>query len=138
MKLDAELVLELHVDIGEVQVVGKTSNGFLRIIPITGGHFTGPYISGTVIPGGADWNTEIKDGLSHVYAKYAIKTDDGVVISVENEGYIDWSRSDSVIKTVPRFQVQDSEKYAWLQSGVFVASLDPQNGFVEIKVYKMK
>jgi len=139
MQLEAELVLELNVEIGEAKEVGMTSEGFLRLIPITGGTFSGKGIKGKVIPGGYDWNVTVNDKLSHLLAKYAIQTDDGDYISVENEGYIDFTQND-FIKTTPRFQVQ-SEKYAWLQSGVFVGSLMPLDGNVpgvKINVYKLK
>ncbi|MBZ4671759.1 MAG: hypothetical protein PWQ76_1093 [Clostridiales bacterium] len=139
MQLEAELVLELNVEIGEAKEVGMTSEGFLRLIPITGGTFSGKGIKGKVIPGGYDWNVTVNDKLSHLLAKYAIQTDDGDYISVENEGYIDFTQND-FIKTTPRFQVQ-SEKYAWLQSGVFVGSLMPLDSNVpgvKINVYKLK
>lgn len=139
MKLEAELVLELTVELGEIQVVGNTHKGYLRLIPITGGIFSGADIRGKILPGGYDWNTEINNELTHVFAKYAIMTDDGVCISVENEGYLD-SRSENRIITTPKFQVADG-KYDWLRSGVFVGSL--QGGQTEgpcvcIKIYKMK
>ncbi|WP_426349929.1 DUF3237 domain-containing protein [Alloiococcus sp. CFN-8] len=140
MQLEADLVLELNVEIGEVQEVGETPKGFLRLIPITGGSFSGENIKGKVMSGGYDWNTTIKDILTHVLAKYALQTDDGVYISVENEGYLDSRASEAVIKTTPRFLVSEG-KYHWLQSGVFVGSLEAGKGKtpgVCIKIYKMK
>jgi hypothetical protein len=140
MELNAKLVMELSVDIGEIQVVGKTSKGYLRVIPITGGTFSGD-ICGEIIPGGADWNTRLNNGLTHVFAKYTMKTDDGVYISVENEGYLEDGLSKSLIKTVPKFQVEEDGKYGWLEHGVFVASLNGKNSDIPgvcIKVYKLQ
>lgn len=140
MNLEAELVLELTVEVGETLEVGKTPTGYLRMISITGGTFSGKDIMGKVIGGGYDWNTAIDEELTHVFAKYGLQTEDGVYISVENEGYLDSRRAGDIIKTTPRFKVAQG-KYDWLRSGVFVGSLealeDGKPG-VSIKIYKMK
>jgi hypothetical protein len=165
MKLEAELVLELEVELGQTQEVGDTPKGLLRLIPITGGTFSGPNIKGNILSGGYDWNTTRHDQTAHAFAKYALQTDDGVVISVENEGILpsepqlsptsqsnqtsQFSQS-SVIKTTTRFEVTDG-KYDWLRSGVFVGSLEAGAGTsaseseseteiptVCIKIYKLK
>lgn len=140
MLLDAELVLELNVEVGAVQEVGKTPKGFLRLIPITGGTFFGKNIKGKVLSGGYDWNTALNDEVVHAFAKYTLQTDDGVYISIENEGYLDSRIEDKKIKTTPRFQVSDG-KYDWLRSGIFVGSLEAgkdDTPSVSIKVYEMK
>lgn len=142
MKLESELVMELTVECTKVLEVGKTNEGFLNVIPIIGGKVSGLNIKGEVIPGGADWNVAIDEKVSHVLAKYCFKTDDGVVISVENEGYIDNSKfGETIIKTVPKFQVDKGSKYEWLRSGVFVGSLavrESEDIVVDIKIYKLK
>ncbi len=140
MQLEADLIMKLTVEIGETQEVGQTHKGYLRLIPITGGTFSGEGIKGIVMPGGYDWNTAINDNLSHVFAKYALQTEDGQYISVENEGYIDSKAENARIITTPRFQVS-GDKYAWLCSGIFVGSLQVlQTGkpAVSIEVYKMR
>jgi hypothetical protein len=50
-----EFALELRVSIGPVFQLGWNSCGLRRTVPITGGTFRGPRISGRVLPGGADW-----------------------------------------------------------------------------------
>ncbi|WP_342563820.1 DUF3237 domain-containing protein [Paenibacillus sp. FSL R7-0345] len=140
MLLEAELVLELTVELGETLDVGNTPNGFLRLIPITGGGFAGPEIKGRILPGGYDWNTTLNDGRAHAFAKYALQTDDGVYISIENEGYLSSGIHNSAIQTTPRFQVTDG-KYDWLRSGVFAGSLEAGQTEVPsvcIKIYKLK
>lgn len=140
MMLEAELVLELTVELGETQEVGPTPNGFLRLIPITGGEFSGLDIKGKVLPGGYDWNTVINENVAHVFAKYTIQTDDGVYISIQNEGYLDTKENNTLIITSPKFQVQVGQ-YNWLNSGVFVGSLEggsSEKPSVDIKIYKLK
>ncbi|MEG6571537.1 DUF3237 domain-containing protein [[Clostridium] cellulosi] len=137
MTLEAELIMKIHVQCEKDMEVKSDGSGYLRVIPIVGGTFEGK-INGTVVPGGADWNTQRENGISHVFAKYLLKTDDGVYIAVENEGKIP-NGSKALIKTSPRFQVDDNSKYAWLNSGVYVGSLTigEKEGQIEITVYKM-
>lgn len=140
MHFEADFVMELTVELGEIIEVGKTQNGYLRLIPIIGGNFSGANIKGRVVPGGYDWNTTINAHTVHALAKYAIETDDGVFISVENEGYLDSAHPDSIVKTSPKFEVAEG-KYEWLQNGVFCGCLEVMEGAVpavKIKIYKMK
>lgn len=137
MTLQAELIMKLHVQCGTNMEVKNDGSGYLNVIPIIGGTFDGK-LSGEVVSGGADWNTARKDGVAHVFAKYLIKTERGEYIAIENEGKI---KSDeiSTIKTSPRFQADVNGRYAWLNSGIYVASLDAgaKEGQVEITVYKL-
>ncbi|PJI07566.1 MULTISPECIES: DUF3237 domain-containing protein [Clostridium] len=140
MLLEAELVMELTVELAETKDVGETCEGYLRLIPIVGGTFSGDKIKGKILPGGYDWNVTTDKGSAHALAKYGIQTDDGVCISIENEGYINLKASEALIKTTPRFQAPHG-KYAWLNSGVFVGSLEggkTEIPSVNIKIYKMK
>ncbi len=126
MKLEAEKILSIHVRCASEFEVKDDGAGFLRVIPITGGTFEGK-ISGEVV------------GISHVFAKYLLKTDDGVYIAVENEGKIDFSDTAQIIKTAPRFQTDDKGRYAWLNTGVYVGALEggSEPGSVEITVYRL-
>lgn len=142
--LAAELVLELSVDIAPPIVVGQTHSGYLKVIPITGGTFQGKELQGEILPSGADWNTvfgsgpDDSSGVRQVFAKYTICTQDGAVISVENEG---WKAMDpacaTAIATTPKFQTADS-RYDWLNYGVYVGSLEPRFGGVTLRFYRMK
>jgi hypothetical protein len=137
MTLDAELILKLHVQCDMNMEVKNDGSGYMKVIPIIGGTFEGK-LNGEIVPGGADWNTTRDNGISHVFAKYLLKTDDGKFISIENEGKIKFDEN-SNIKSSPRFQADSSGKYAWLNTGVYVASLDggKKEGQVEITVYKL-
>jgi hypothetical protein len=52
---ETEFAFEARVSVQTPLVVGKSSHGLRRIVPITGGTFEGPNIRGRVVPGGADW-----------------------------------------------------------------------------------
>ncbi|SCZ80026.1 DUF3237 domain-containing protein [Acidaminobacter hydrogenoformans] len=139
MMLETDLIMTLKVDIGAHQIVGDTVKGHLKVIPITGGSFEGPGMKGRVIPGGADWNSLIGGKLRHVFAKYTIETDDGELISIENEGYGEDTEPKPFIRTVPRFTVREGSPYDYLRSGVFVGSLKKGDGeFVEIQIFKLR
>lgn len=140
MNLLADEIMRLKVKIDPPRMVGPVASGSLQVIPILGGTVQGEKINGTVVPGGADWNTARRDGLSHVFAKYLLVTDDGEYIAIENEGVIDF-QSGSVIKTRPTFQASQAGRYAFLNEGVYVGSLegDPETrDQVNIVIYKMR
>jgi uncharacterized protein DUF3237 len=65
----------------DVSDVGK---GGRRIVPITGGEFSGPRLRGTVLSGGADWQVLRDDGVAELEARYSLQTDDGALIYVRN------------------------------------------------------
>jgi hypothetical protein len=67
-----------------------------------------------------------------------LKTEDGEYIAIENEGKIKFDESTRV-KTTPRFQADASGKYAWLNSGCYVGTLDAgkEPGQVEITIYRL-
>lgn len=145
--LSAELIMELSVKIAPPLLIGPTKNGYRKVIPIVGGSFSGQRLRGEVIPGGADWNTaygsdpEGSDALRHIFAKYTLRTEDGICIGVENEG---WKSADlthmTQIVTIPKFQVS-APQYDWLNYGVFVGSLSPVPCAAEptmsIRIYRM-
>lgn len=138
MFLEAEEIMRIHVQCERDMEVKDDGCGFLRVIPIVGGTFDGK-LNGKIIPGGADWNTVQANQIGHVYAKYVLQTEDGTYISIENEGKIDMRIPEGRIKTVPRFQVDDSSKYAWLNGGVYVGELNAgeKQGQIEIIIYRL-
>ena len=120
-----EFALEEVVTLSPASEVGKTPLGSRRIIPITGGHFAGPGIKGTIIPGGWDWQLDRADGCTQVKADYMLKTDDGVVINVVNTGTI-CRPSDgkpAPVRTSPVFEAPLG-KYDWLNKTAFIGTLE--------------
>jgi len=74
----ARVTVSAPLDLGDVGKGGR------RIVPITGGEFSGPQLRGTVIPGGADWQVLRHDGVAELEARYTLRTDDGALIYVRN------------------------------------------------------
>ncbi|KAJ5691846.1 hypothetical protein N7462_001269 [Penicillium macrosclerotiorum] len=131
----------LEVDLSPALDFGDTHCGHRRFIPITGGTAQGPKLQATILPGGGDWNALRQDGMGHVFAKYTIQTNDGVFISVTNEGWIrkfeksssstpgestvdvtEMKQSEWYARTNPRFEVEDGP-HGWLNRTLFVGDL---------------
>jgi Protein of unknown function (DUF3237) len=68
MKPELQLLFEAHGALEAPLVVGETPTGLKRVVPILGGTFNGPQISGTIVPGGADWQYVRADDVTVVEA----------------------------------------------------------------------
>jgi hypothetical protein len=87
MKPELEFVFEANGRLGQPIPLGETHEGTRRIIPILEGSFAGPRIRGTIITAGAaDWQVTRNDHVTQAEATYALRTDDGVIIQVQNYG----------------------------------------------------
>lgn len=131
-----ELVLTAEGRLGAPIPIGDTWEGTRRIIPILDGHFEGPDLKGSFVQtGAADWQFSRSDGVTQAEATYAIKTDDGVVIQVQNFGLRhgpepvmarlaageDVDPAEYYFRTNPRFTAPTG-KYDWLNRYIFVAT----------------
>jgi len=119
-----EFIFEEHVLLGEDISVGETPMGERNIVPIIGGTFEGPGIRGSILPNGWDWQLKTAGGCFLIEADYMIKTDDGVVINVLNNGRFCESATGehSSGLTTPVFEAPKG-KYDWLNGGAYVGTL---------------
>jgi Protein of unknown function (DUF3237) len=124
----------ITIQLGERLVIGDTPHGLRRVSPILSGVAAGPRLTGEIIPGGADWNLVLADGSIEFHARYTLRTHDGTLISVTNEGIErsvmarlfngeppDFSKP-MYGRTLPRFEVGPGP-YSWLSQSLFVAEL---------------
>jgi len=138
-----EFAFEELVTLAPAVVPGKTPYGSRNMIPITGGTFEGPGIRGTIVPGGWDWQLVRADGCVDVHADYMLRTDDGVVINVVNDGALcrpQAAQPPTPVRTSPRFEAPLG-KYEWLGKTAFVGTLETAKGpkgepAVRIRFYK--
>ena len=86
MKPELSLLLEIRATLDTPIVVGEVPEGKRRVVPVLGGTFAGPKLRGTLLPGGADWQYLRPDGVMIVEAQYLLRTDDDVIIQVNNRG----------------------------------------------------
>jgi len=129
-----ELVMSVRVEIAAALQIGEVGAGVRRVIPITGGSFEGPAIRGTVLPGGADWNLTRPDGVAELWARYTLRTDDGVLIGIVNAGLVVPQADGSHrVRTIPQFEVA-GEQYAWLRRNIFVGTLLPSEGGAAVQL----
>jgi len=138
------------ITVAEPLSVGAIAAGQRRIINITGGSFSGPRLSGVILPGGADWQIMRTDGITEVEARYTLQTNDGALIYVVNRGLrhgpeevmARLAAGETVdpalyyFRTTPAFET-GSPEYRWLNGVVAVASGQRQASEVIITVYEV-
>lgn len=129
-------VYEAIVTLGKAEEVGATPMGKRIRIPITGGRFAGPRISGTILPEGMDWQLVRADGSTLLEAAYLMREADGTLIHITNKGVV----FDGKVRTTPVFEVPLG-KHGWLNQGNFLGTVgpaDPADGAaVRITVYQL-
>jgi hypothetical protein len=144
------LAMTLRVQVGPPMELGEVPKGRRRIIPILGGTFEGPNIRGKVLAGGADWQIVRADGLAELDTRYALQTEQGSIIYVQNAGMrhappditkkllageaVDPAQV--YFKTVPAFETSAPE-LQWLTRAIFVGTGERYPAEVVIRVWKV-
>jgi len=97
---------------------GLVPEGDRIVIPITGGNFTGPKLSGQILNLGADWGfIDVKTGIFRPDTRYGFKTSDGAYIYVRSQGLLD------PVSNQLHLQLQyetGSPLYSWLNNVIAV------------------
>ena len=146
-----EFLYASSIEIAATLDFGGTPHGQRRIINILGGTFSGPKLSGRVLPGGADWQVVRSDGIVEVDARYTLETDDGALIYITNWGLRHGppevirrlSAGERVdpdeyyFRTTPKFET-GAAAYAWLNGLIAVATGERRADAVLITVYAVK
>lgn len=140
-----EFMWEAKVKIANMINVGESKRGTRRVIPITGGTFTGPKIKGEVLSGGEDWQLVRPDGDTELNARYILKTDDGHVIQVINQALIHIGNQGSgfYCKSVLDLEAPKNSPYDYLNHAIFIGTLEMpklnpgEEPYVIIGVYKL-
>jgi hypothetical protein len=151
MSLPAEFVFEIVAQVDRPLVIGETSHGLRRVIPILGGTVVGPRLNGTILPGGADWQYVRADGVLALEAKYTVRTEGGELVSVTNRGMrhgppeiIDRiTRGEPVapdsyyFRTVAEFEAPRGP-LEWLNKGLFVGLAERRPGAAVVRFHLLK
>ena len=80
------MTLELTVNSRASQVIGKTGSGVRMIAPIAGGNFSGAWLNGKVVPGGADWVLLRDDGVMEIDVRLVLETVESALIYLSYQG----------------------------------------------------
>jgi hypothetical protein len=148
--LQTKYVFTITACIGDVTTAGDIGHGVRRIIPITGGEVRGENINGKLCAFGADFQIIRPNELIELEAKYALETDDGATIYVENKGIRfgpvellqKLKRGEAVdpkliyFRTAPKFET-GAANYRWLMEHLFVASAARHADHVVIDVHQV-
>lgn len=146
-----EFAFEVRAQVADPLVVGELPNGTRRIIDILGGTVEGPGISGTILPGGADWQMiRREDGFTDIDARYTIETDSASLIHVSNIGIrhappevmrrlnagetVD--QSEIYFRAIPKFETGDPV-LEWLMRSIFVSTGERYPNGVIIRFWRV-
>jgi hypothetical protein len=136
--MNTRLLTTLHVVVATPHNIGAVPHGTRRTVPISGGHFEGSRLRGTVSPSGsADWLLLRADGVLELDLRVTLRTDDGALIFMKSFGLRHGppeviaaiGRGDTVdpatyyFRTTPRFETAHPA-YAFLNRLVAVAAGD--------------
>jgi Protein of unknown function (DUF3237) len=128
-----QLVFNAKITVAPPVESGTIDGKRKRFIPITGGTVNGPKLNGTILSGGGDWQAIHDDGLTEIFARYAIKADDGTVIQITNPG-VRVAAPDIIkrlaagedvdpalyyFRSTPQFEVAKG-KHDWLRRKIFI------------------
>ena len=142
-------VYRLEATLGEPLNLGDLAQGRRRIVPLTGGTFTGPELKGTLLPGSsADWQTVLPDGTALGDIRYTLQTDDGDLLYVQSHGVR--HGTPDVLERLARGEDVDASEYTfrtstqietaapaldWLNKGVFISVGGRRRGAVIYETY---
>jgi len=130
------------------EVIGPVPEGIRANFYVTGGEISGPKITGTILPVGADWLVIRRDGVGILDVRATMQTHDGALIYTQimgvldlgSDGYDKFLQGDLpakvFIRAVPRFQTAHPD-YLWLNrlQCLNVGEIDTAAGIVKYDVY---
>lgn len=150
-QIATEFLFDAHIDLAAPENIGASPAGTRAIFLVTGGTFEGPRMRGVYRPGGGDWFLTRANGVGELDVRVTLETDDGALILLAYRGVLettpeviarayggeDVDPSEYYFRTTPRFET-GSEKYAWLNKTVCVATGRFSPGKVAYRVFAVK
>ena len=130
------LIYRLEASLGQPLELGATVAGHRRIVPLIGGTFTGPELSGTLLPGAsADWQIVLPDGTALGDIRYTLQTERGDLLYVQSRSVRhgtpevlarlghgeDIDASDYTFRAATQIETAAASDLDWLNKGVFVS-----------------
>jgi Protein of unknown function (DUF3237) len=140
-----EFVFAAHVTVGEPLDVGDVGKGRRRIVPITGGEFSGPTMRGVVLGGGADWQIIRDDGVAELEARYTLQSSDGALVYVRHGPPEVMAALAAGREVTPgsyyfrgaTFFETSVERYDWLTRHVIICTGHREPSLVKVEFYRI-
>jgi hypothetical protein len=128
------LVFEIEIPLERAVELGRTPYGLRRVAVGLGGSIRGPRLSGTVAPGGLDFELRLTNQAVEIEQALVLQTADGSYVYARNAGT---GPDVEDVRVVMDFEAPDAGEHAWLSSGTFVArrELDAASQVLRLRVY---
>lgn len=150
-ELKSRPLFDLSIALHPIQEIGRTPAGERRVIPVSGGHFNGERLNGTILPhAGSDLLLLRTDGAFQQDVRLTLRTDDGALILMTYRGVRHGSpevnqriaRGEPVspinyyLRIVPFFETAASD-YSWLNTIVSIGVGERLSNGARYQVYEI-
>lgn len=143
--------MRLSAQLGTPLDLGMTPRGHRRVVPILGGSIEGPGLTGSILPGGADWQLIRQGDWVEVEARYTAELQAGQLVSILSSGarhgppdvmarLLAGESPDPHeyrFRTAMHFETAEGTEFDWLNHIVAVASAIRDPSAVTIDVYEV-
>jgi len=134
-----EKVFTVHVAIGDT--INLSNNDGDSVVMISfGGHVTGKYFEGEILPGGVDTQIISPYGDRHsLSARYMLQgkdyTGEACIIFIENNGMLDEKLENALFRTTPKI-ITNSKALSYLSNDVLMGEGIQSNTGIDINIYR--
>jgi hypothetical protein len=150
-RLESRLLFLLSIELHPILELGDTPAGERRVVPVSGGHFSGDRLRGDVLGhAGSDLLLGRRDGSFEQDVRLILRTDDGALIVMTYRGVRHASAevsarlargepvpaSDYYLRTQPRFETS-ARQYDWLNRIVAIGVGERQPRGVTYEVFEI-
>ena len=117
----------MRLDVGGMHSIGVPEGPGQRVAVVPSGIFEGERLSGTVLDGGADWQTMRGDGATTLDVRLVLRTNDGALIGMTYSGVRHGPAE--VLARLAQGEAVDPADYYFRTSASFTTS-DPRYAWI--------
>lgn len=127
-------VLVANMKLEQIHDLGKTPFGQRKVFVVQSGEVSGAKITGSVMPGGLDFQLNFSNGAMEIEQVLVLRTGDGKYIHLRNAGT---AANSSDVRMVPDFEAPNTSSYSWLNNGKYAGrrEVDLATKTLKITVY---